>query len=176
MNANKLKTDTHKTIDEYITMLDAFSYEQLTQKPSDGGWSIGQVYIHLWMASKGFFYKNAEACKLYTNTAANKSKDWIGFLVFLFGKMPTIKVKMPEKVAVEPRQPESKEQLITKLNEVKTLFDQFLLQTENIDLKAKTKHPFLGYLNYIEWLTLSKIHFKHHKAQINRIKKNLGIS
>lgn len=175
MNTTKLTSDTHKTIDEYINMLDEFSYEQIIQKPSNGGWSIGQVYIHLWMASKGFFYKNAEACKSNTNTFNSKSKNWIGYLVFLFGKMPTIKVKMPEKVAVEPRQPESKEQLITKLNGVKSLFDQYVSLTESIDPKAKTKHPFLGFLNFEEWLTLCKIHFKHHKAQINRIKKDLGI-
>jgi hypothetical protein len=44
-----------------------------------------------------------------------KSKKLIAYPIFLFEKMPTVKIKMPDKVAVQPRQPESKEQLVQKL-------------------------------------------------------------
>lgn len=175
MNPQKLSEDTNRQIDSYIVMLDKYSMEQLLQKPSETSWSIGQVYIHLWMAAKGFFFKNAAACLAKENTKTGQSKNWIGRLVFLFKQMPTVKVKMPTKLSVEPRQPESKQQLIDKLNEIKTLSDVYINQIAQSDSTQKTKHPFLGYLNCGEWVSLCAMHFKHHKKQIKRIQKSIGI-
>jgi len=171
MNTQKLKNKTNQVIDEYIQKLDKYTFEQLVQKPDESSWSVGQVYIHLWMASKGFFFKNAEKCLTATEAETGKGKNWIGFLVFFFGKMPNTKVKMPTKVAVEPRQPESKEQLIAKLNEIRALAQEYIERIPNADPNLKTKHPFLGHLNCEEWVSLCNMHFHHHEAQIKRINK-----
>jgi hypothetical protein len=88
--------------------------------------------------------------------------------------MPTVKIKMPDKVAVQPRQPESKEQLVQKLSDIKALVSEFVLKIPQSDPNLKTKHPFLGYLNCAEWVKLCNIHFKHHQAQIKRINKAQG--
>lgn len=175
MNPQKLRAETYAQIDSYIAMLDRYSIEQILQKPSDTSWSIGQVYIHQWMAAKGFFFKHAAACLAKENTQTGQRKNWIGYLVFLFKQMPTVKVKMPTKVAVEPRQPESKQQLIDKLNEVRALSDEYISQIAQSDSNHKTKHPFLGYLNCGEWVSLCAMHFKHHQKQIKRIQKSIGI-
>jgi hypothetical protein len=174
MNPQKLRTETNRQIDNYIAMLDKYSMEQLLQKPTESSWSIGQVYVHLWMAAKGFFFKNAAACLSKENTQIGH-KNWIGRLVFLFKQMPTIKVKMPTKVAVEPRQPESKQQLIDKLNEIKALSEEYINQIAQSDSNQKTKHPFLGYLNCGEWVSLCAMHYKHHLKQIKRIQKAIGV-
>jgi hypothetical protein len=171
MNIQKLKEKTDQVIDQYTKELDSYSYEQLIQKPSETSWSVGQVYIHLWMASKGFFFKNAEKCLTATDTVSGKGKNWAGYLVFILGKMPQTKVKMPAKVAVEPRQPESKDQLIAKLNEIRSLAQDYIAKIPNADPKLKTRHPFLGYLNCAEWVSLCNMHFHHHEAQIKRINK-----
>ncbi len=175
MNLQKLRTETDSQIDSYIAMLDKFSLEQILQKPSETSWSIGQVYIHQWMAAKSFFFKNAAACLAKENTQTGRSKNWIARLVFLFKQFPTVKVKMPTKLAVEPRQPESKQQLLDKLNEIKTLADNYINQISQSDSNQKTKHPFFGYLNCGEWVSLCAIHFKHHKKQLKRIQKSIGV-
>jgi hypothetical protein len=169
MNIQKLEQKTHEVIDEYLKDLDNYSIEQLQQKPSEDSWSLGQVYIHLWMSAKGFFFKNAERCLNKENTESGKGKNFVGTVVFLFNKMPTVKVKMPDKVAVVPKQPESKEYIINKLLEIKQLSSDYIKRIPDSDPNLKTKHPFLGYLNTAEWIRLCNIHFHHHEAQKKRI-------
>lgn len=173
MPNHTLEKKTHQIIDAYIQLLDKYTYEQLNQQPDENSWSIGQVYIHVWMASKGFFFKNAALCLSDETAEKGKSKKLIAYPIFLFEKMPTVKIKMPDKVAVQPRQPESKEQLIQKLTEIKDLVSEFVQKIPQSDPDLKTKHPFLGYLNCAEWVKLCNIHFKHHQAQIDRINKAL---
>ncbi len=173
MPNHTLEKKTHQIIDAYIQLLDKYTYEKLIQQPDENSWSVGQVYIHVWMASKGFFFKNAALCLSSETAEKGKSKKLIAYPIFLFEKMPTVKIKMPDKVAVQPRQPESKEQLVQKLTEIKALVSEFVLKIPQSDPDLKTKHPFLGYLNCAEWVKLCNIHFKHHQAQINRINKAL---
>jgi hypothetical protein len=173
MPNHTLEKKTHQIIDAYIQLLDKYTYEQLNQQPDENSWSIGQVYIHVWMASKGFFFKNAALCLSGETAEKGKSKKLIAYPIFLFEKMPTVKIKMPDKVAVQPRQPESKEQLVQKLSEIKALVSEFVQKIPQSDPDLKTKHPFLGYLNCAEWVKLCNIHFKHHQAQIDRINKAL---
>jgi hypothetical protein len=174
MDLNALEKRTHAIIDYWIAELNGYTLEQLTQKPDEHSWSLGQVGIHLWMSAKGFFFKNAERCLSKEKVESGKSKNLVGFLVFMFGKMPTVKVKMPEKVAVEPRQPETKEQLIEKLEEVKRLSTEYIKRIPQSDPKLKTRHPFLGWLNTAEWITLCNLHFNHHLSQKKRIEKHFG--
>ena len=173
MPNHTLEKKTHQIIDAYIQLLDKYTYEKLIQQPDENSWSVGQVYIHVWMASKGFFFKNAALCLSSETAEKGKSKKLIAYPIFLFEKMPTVKIKMPDKVAVQPRQPESKEQLVQKLTEIKALVSEFVLKIPQSDPDLKTKHPFLGYLNCAEWVKLCNIHFKHHQAQIKRINKAL---
>ena len=127
------------------------------------------------MSAKGFFFKKAELClSAGEGTERDKGKNWKGYLVFAIGRMPTVKVKMPGQVAVEPRQPESKEQLIAKLSEIKQLATDYISRIPSSDPSITMKHPFLGYLNTAEWITLCNIHFRHHEAQIARAKKHFN--
>ena len=174
MNTARLETKTQAVIDEYIRDLDRYTMEQLLMKPSPNEWSMGQVYIHLWMSAKGFFYKKAEQCLTKEGAEQGKSKNWKGHLVFLMGKMPTVRVKMPEKVAVEPKQPESKEQLISKLNEIKQLSSSYISRIPDADPSYKAKHPIFDYLNTAEWISLCNMHFRHHEEQKKRIRQHFG--
>jgi hypothetical protein len=174
MNTAKLQSKTQAVIDEYIKDLDHYTMEQLLSKPSEGEWSIGQVYIHVCMSAKGFFFKKAEQCLTKEGAEQGESMNWKGYLVFLMGKMPTIKVKMPTKVAVEPNQPESKEQLIRKLNEIKELSSAYINKIAAADPSYKTKHPIFDYLNTGEWISLCNMHFRHHEAQKKRVKQHFG--
>lgn len=175
MRTAKLQQQTDDIIDYWINEFKRLEYDDIVRKPSDSEWSMGQVGIHLWMSSKGFFFKNAERCLSRENTEQGKGKNWQGYLVFVIRMFPPVKVKMPDKVAVEPRQPESKEYLIGKLEEVKTMARQYINRIESSDPSLKTRHPFLGWLNTAEWVELCNIHFNHHIRQKKRIEKQLGL-
>lgn len=174
MNTAKLKKKTLAVIDQYISDLDNYTYEQLIIKPSADEWSIGQVYVHLWMSAKGFFFKKAELCLKKEGTETGKGKNWKAHLVFLLGKMPDVKVKMPKSVAVEPKQPESKEQLIAKLNEIKEMASAYIDRIPESDSSHKLHHPIFNHLNTAEWISLCNMHFNHHAEQKKRIRAHFG--
>ena len=174
MSEKKLLEKTNRVLTEYLADLDNYTLDQLQQKPADGSWSLGQVYIHLWMSAKGFFFKNAERCLNQEGTEQGKLKNWKGYLVFMMGQMPAIKVKMPDSVAVQPKMPESKAYVVAKLEEIKLLSADYIARISQSDASLKTKHPFLGWLNTAEWLALCNMHFKHHEAQKGRIRKHFG--
>ncbi len=175
MDTAALEHKTHLVIDEYIKRLDSYTYEQITQQPAPGSWSIGQVYVHLWMSAKGFFFKKADLCLTAgEGTVKDKGKNWKGLLVFAIGKMPTVRVRMPDQVAVEPRMPESMDQLRSRLLEIRGLATDYIHRIPQADPAVRARHPFLGYLNTAEWISLCNMHFRHHEAQLRRIEKTFG--
>ncbi len=174
MKYQKVEAATHRAIDRYIQQLDHYTMEQLMEKPSEAEWSVGQVYVHVWMAAKGFFYKNAERCLKGEQTMRGQGKNWGGRVVFWFNAIPNRKYKMPGEVAVQPLQPESKEKLVLRLSEIKVLTTEFLQQLSEADPDVKVRHPFMGYLNAAEWMQLCAMHFNHHHHQIKRIHHHFG--
>lgn len=175
MSKSKQLRQTLDIIDRWIADLDQYTFEQISQVPEPGSWSIGQVYIHLWMSSKGFFFRNVERCAgRGEKSQTGGRKNWAGTLVFVFRLFPPVKVKMPGEVAVQPNPPESKEQLIRRMQDIKDLALKAAELAEQADPSVKVKHPFLGWLNASEWFNLCGFHFRHHEAQIGRIRKTLG--
>lgn len=80
---------------------------------------------------------------------------------------------MPNSVAVEPKMPESKEYLISKLEEVRSLSNAYIDRLPGYDPDERTRHPFLGYLNAAEWIALCNMHFRHHESQKRRIERKI---
>ncbi len=174
MDLQKLERQTNEAIDHWINEYKRLDFDKITQKPSENEWSLGQVGIHLWMSAKGFFFKNAERCLNKEGTESGKSKKLGAHLIFTFKTLPPVKYEMPRQVAVVPKQPESKEQLIAKLEEIKTLAAGYIKRIPDSDPALKIKHPFLGWLNTAEWISLCNIHFRHHMRQKERIQKHFG--
>ncbi len=174
MNLQKLEAQTHSAIDYWISDFKKYSFEQITAKPSEHSWSMGQVGIHLWMSAKGFFFKNAEKCLNKDGVQKGKGRSWQGHLIFTLKMFPPVKYEMPRSVAVIPKQPESKEQLIAKLEEVKQIASAYIKRIPDSDPALKTRHPFLGWLNTAEWISLCNIHFRHHVRQKRRIERHFG--
>jgi len=174
MNLEKLEQQTHQAIDYWIEEYKRLDFEKITAKPSENEWSLGQVGIHLWMSAKGFFFKNAEKCLNKEGAETGKSKKIAAHFILTIKMMPPVKYEMPRQVAVIPKQPESKEQLIAKLEEIKQLASAYIKRIPDSDPAFKIKHPFLGWLNTAEWITLCNIHFRHHMRQKARIEKHFG--
>jgi hypothetical protein len=174
MNLEKLEKQTHQSIDYWINSFRQYDFDKILLKPSEDKWSMGQVGIHCWMSAKGFFFKNAEKCLSKDGTQAGKSMKLGAHLIFTLRMLPPVKYEMPKQVAVIPKQPESKGQLISKLEEVKKIASEYIQRIPQSDPRLKTKHPFLGWLNTAEWISLCNIHFRHHVRQKERIEKHFG--
>ncbi len=175
MNLEKLEQQTNSIIDYWMTEFKRHDWEKVLEKPSENEWSLGQVGIHLWMASKGFFFKNAEKCLNKEGTESGKKKKFAAHLIFAFRTLPPVKYEMPKQVAVIPKQPESLEQLIGKLEETKKMAGDYIKRIPESDPSLKIRHPFLGWLNTAEWIQLCNIHFRHHLRQKKRIEKQIGL-
>ena len=174
MNLQKLEKQTHQSIDYWIDEFKRYDFDKILMKPSEQSWSMGQVGIHLWMASKGFFFKNAEKCLSKEGTERGKSKKFAAHLIFTLRTFPPVRYEMPKQVSVVPKQPETKEQLIAKLEGVKKMASEYINRIPQSDPELKIKHPFLGWLNTAEWIKLCGIHFRHHRRQKQRIEKHFG--
>ncbi len=175
MNLNKLEKQTHEVIDYWISEYKSYTWEQILAKPSEDEWSLGQVGIHLWMSAKGFFFKNAEKCLNQDGTEKGRSKKFAAHFIFTLRMLPPVKYDMPKQVAVVPKQPESLEALIGKLEDIKKLASDYIQRIPKSDPALKTRHPFLGWLNTAEWISLCNIHFRLHMRQKRRLEQRLGI-
>lgn len=176
MNLQKLESDTHAAIDDWMQEINRLEWKDVIAKPNENEWSIGQVGIHLWMSAKGFFFKNAEKCLNRDGVERGKGKKLGAHLIFTFGMMPPVRYEMPKQVAVIPKQPESRELLEAKLLEIKKMASEYIARIPQSDPELKIRHPFLGWLNTAEWISLCNIHFRHHVRQRNRIKRHFGIA
>lgn len=173
----KLYADFEKQADTWIKALDKYSIDDLLRVPPDGGWSLGQVYIHLATANKYFLGKNAELCANGENVVTDgKGKTNTGRFVFFIKNFPPVKVKMPKKETggVEPIQPESKEQILRKLQENKEFFKSIEAKVEAAPKNVCKKYPILGYLNAAEWYQIAGFHMRHHLRQKRRLETMLG--
>ncbi len=173
----KLYSKFEAITNRYIQALDNYTMEELLRQPAEHSWSLGQVYIHIATANKYFLGKNAEACAKGEDVLTNgKGKNKWGWLVFTLGMFPPMKVKMPKKATggTEPIQPESKEQIVLKLQENLELFKRIEELVVNAPKNNKKKYPFLGYLNAKEWYSIAIFHMKHHLRQQKNLDKFLG--
>lgn len=158
----KIKTDLLnkiKTVDE----------EQLNRKPSDGSWSLGQVYYHCYLAEYGTI-KTIEK-----NLKENKVKlesqfldTWRNRLLLLVLQSP-IKFKAPKVVSKVPDKITYKE-IEDYFTSSTAAFQTILAQLpEDILNKRIFKHPIAGLFNIEQTLNFVGEHYKHHIMQIDRM-------
>jgi len=174
MSTEKLERQTNKAIDYWIDEYKRYDWDKIQMKPAENSWSLGQIGIHLWMSSKNFFFKNAEKCLNKEGVERGKGRKFGASLIFTFKTLPPVRYEMPAQVSVQPKQPESKEQLIAKLEDIKAQASAYIKRIPDSDPDLKIKHPFLGWLNTAEWITLCNIHFRHHMRQKARLEKHFG--
>lgn len=159
------------TIDSWINAVQQNSFAQLCTKPSNEGWSLGQVCIHLIEATN-FYWDQIIIC-LASNENAMEEMSPAAKTMFENNGFPDAIIEGPETNASTP-QPESKEVLLASLNTLK----EKLIRVENSITASrcigKSKHPGLNYFNAKEWLQFAEMHFRHHVRQKNRIEAFLN--
>jgi hypothetical protein len=74
------------------------------------------------------------------------------------------------------KQPDSKEQLLKDLVNLKHEIRATGILISTSVFKGKTKHPGLLYFNAAEWFQFAEMHFHHHLRQKKRIDRFLELN
>ena len=153
-------------IDTWIKALDEYNVIQLTAKPSETSWSIGQLYMHLIQATN-YFIKQLHACATSSDNADGEPQP-DARLMFMNNDFPDVRLDGPPSNAVTP-QPTGKQQLIDGLTKLKVELGKAERLISQTSFKGKAKHFALGYFTAAQWLQFAEMHFRHHLRQKKRL-------
>lgn len=174
---SQIKQDTKSVLEDYLQELDHFTEEQFAQSPGEGAWSAGQVYAHLTGSVKYYFLPNVLNCFQQQQGQIGGDKNEAGAGIFARQGYPDQQIKQPESLTSQGG-PKAK-----TIAELKGALPQIILMLESAEVPEaaynpdyKVHHAALGWLNAEEWLLANVWHWEHHKRQLARIKKALGIS
>jgi hypothetical protein len=162
----------NETIDQWILYLEEYTLEMLCRVPATGGWSLGQVYIHL-IDDTGYHVEQMKAALMNNNANSDKTMHPDARALFARNAFPDTRIEGPS-ANVSIRQPASREELHQKLEGIKTEVNRLYHDFDFDAAKGKALHPGLHYFNAAEWLHFTEMHMRHHFSQKKRIDQALG--
>ena len=171
MNTKKVYQSITKIVESYKAKLANQSEEEFTLTPPIGGWSYSEVYSHIFDASLISLMALNNCIK---GEGENKPTHFAVKIILFFGSFPpNKKYKVPTRLMERVKKINliAAQQLIIdfEIQMAKTL-----PQIAHTNVKIKTKHPRLGYLNAKQWFKFIEIHLHHHLKQLNRIENSLA--
>ncbi|WP_026560562.1 DinB family protein [Bacillus sp. J37] len=140
-----------------------YSKEQLRNISEEGVWSIGQMYDHLIVVAHEYL-DNMESCATL-NEDYSLGKTQFGEQLFSNGGFPPIKIRLPEELNSPPNNSDSKEDLISRMDQLIQRLSHWESKVDDINPKNKVEHGGFGWLNAKEWYVLVGMHFRHHLRQ-----------
>lgn len=152
-------------------MTDHLTDDQANIKPKDNGWSLAQVYYHIYLIESNTFDYLSHKIKEGVEVPKSGFKEWYrSTLLKFFLKLP-IKYRAPRRVSEPiPEEVDFKE-VKTKWAEVREGMKLLLevLTPQQIESQMFT-HPRIGKINIYQTLEFLKDHHHHHLPQIkNRL-------
>ncbi len=159
-------------IERYKSALETYSMLQLRYQPAEDVWSISQVYDHVIVVAHEYL-DEVEACATLKQEQ-QQGKTAFGAQLFEVGGFPPIKIKLPKELNAPPKNDESKDSLMRRLNEVLIRVNQLENEVDEMNPKFKIEHGGFGWLNAREWLDLVDMHFRHHVRQIDEMEQEMG--
>ncbi|MGN7359051.1 DinB family protein [Paenibacillus sp. SAF-054] len=162
--------DLERITQHYLEELECFSMEELTRKPGEEEWSLGQMYMHLIQASLYLHLKNVRTCAASAEgviTGGEKTER--GKAAFAERAFPPIRVQVPPSPAYTPPQPGSKEQIREGLIHVLAEMRKSEPLVHTAPPENRVIHPGFGALNAEEWFALIEMHYRHHLRQKERL-------
>ncbi|MEH7237967.1 DinB family protein [Bacillus sp. JJ1562] len=152
-----------KLIETFKSDLQNYSLEQLRYISAKGVWSIGQMYDHVILVAIEYL-DNVEACAI-SKEEQKLGKTDFGEHLYKIGGFPPIKIKLPDELNTPPNNSDSKEDLMSRLDQVMQRLRQWESRVDAINPNYKVKHEGFGWLNAREWFDLVGMHFRHHLRQ-----------
>ncbi|BBH23741.1 hypothetical protein Back11_50860 [Paenibacillus baekrokdamisoli] len=163
-------------IDVYRHALQGYTIEQLQLKPSEHEWSLGQMYNHLINITVGTQLRAIEECaSLGEQQPQASAKTEGGEEIFQLGGFPPVKLKGPNTPEFTPRNPETKEELVAALDQVREKVEAWSSRISDISPIPKVEHRRWGWLNAQEWFRLIGMHYRHHLMQKGELDQRLGL-
>ena len=160
-----------KLLINFKQALHDYSSEQLKYISEEGVWSIGQMYDHLIIVAHEYL-DNMESC-----TALNEEhplqKTQFGEDLFRNGGFPPIKIRLPDELNSPPNNSDSKEDLISRMDQLIQRYSQCESKVDFINPNYKVEHGGFGWLNAREWYVLVGMHFRHHLRQKDELEKKM---
>ncbi|MFC9775349.1 DinB family protein [Paenibacillus chitinolyticus] len=153
----------------YIQELENYSLEELTRKPDEDQWSLGQMYVHLIQSVLYRHLPIMEACRTSSDSEEAAGKTESGVEAYARGSYPPIRIQVPPSKEYTPLQPESKEQLVSGLRDVIRAMRAIQPTLADIPAANTVTHPGFGELNAVEWFALVEMHYRHHLRQKERL-------
>jgi DinB superfamily len=159
------------TVSAYEKLLGSVSEEAFVASPRNGGWSYAEVYAHI-------FHSNMTCLQAIDKCIQGKaieSGDGLSFpvkLVFFFGRFPPGKFKVPDRLKDQVKKI-SKAEAHELIGRFKDELSQITPKVDSASPDQKLKHPRLGLLNAVKWYEFIEIHTRHHRKQLDRIRKEL---
>ncbi len=150
-------------IETYKSDLQNYSLEQLRYISAPGVWSIGQMYDHVILVAIEYL-DNVEVCAK-SKEEQKLGKTDFGEELYKIGGFPPIKIKLPDELNTPPNNSDSKEELMSRLDQVMERLRQWESRVDVINPNFKVKHEGFGWLNAGEWFELVGMHFRHHLRQ-----------
>ena len=161
-----LANNFNNTIDHWIVSLRETSFHKLCFKPNAAAWSMGQLYLHL-INDTAYYIEQIKIC-LDTNDNTQKDATPFARQLFMNNDFSDELIEGGPSNALIP-QPESKEQLMKKLTQIKIEMNHLAKLLEKSHFKGKTKRRGLGYFSAAEWFRFAEIHLRHHFRQKKRL-------
>jgi len=166
-----IKLSDLKLINSYKNELQNYSLEQLRYISEEGVWSIGQMYDHLILVAHEYL-DNMEACAT-SNEEQPLGKTQFGVQLYRNGGFPPIKIRLPDELNSSPNNSDSKEELISRMNQLIQRLRNWKSEVDNINSNNKVEHGGFGWLNAREWYDLVEMHFRHHLRQKGELEQRL---
>ena len=173
MHIIKEKKAIEAALNDYRRQLETIPDKLFMKTYADEQWSYAEVYSHVLQAVL-MASMTLERCAYIPVKPNGPKANLAGRMVMLFGRLPPIKVKVPESVAARiPATKISKEEAKNLIMKCRKRIDTITELARQCPPDARTKHPRLGMFNAMEWYKFIRIHLEHHLKQLERIKKNL---
>ena len=121
------------------------------------------MYDHLIVVAHEYL-DNMESCATL-NEDHSLGKTQFGEQLFSNGGFPPIKIRLPEELNSPPNNSDSKEDLISRMDQLIQRLSHWESKVDDINPKNKVEHGGFGWLNAKEWYVLVGMHFRHHLRQ-----------
>lgn len=160
----------NQTTDQWLQSLDRYSMGELLRQPIPGGWSMGQLYVHIVTETEYYVSQMIEALHISANLDGVKTSE--GEAMFHNNEFPDVALDSPTNANMP--QPISKEQLYAGLGRNKEQVNRTYANFRPESASGKTQHPGLGYFSSLDWLQFADMHMRHHLRQKARIDSALS--
>ncbi|THE11612.1 DinB family protein [Bacillus timonensis] len=161
-----------KLIETYKSDLQNYSLEQLRYISVEGVWSIGQMYDHVILVAIEYL-DNVESCAK-SKEEQKLGKTDFGEHIYKIGGFPPIKIKLPDELNTPPSNSDSKEDLMSRLDQVMQRLGKWESRVDAINPNYKVNHGGFGWLNAREWYDLVGMHFRHHLRQKRELEQKVN--